>query len=379
MEPKIKSLKCVKCGKEYNPDKNTLGCKEDNGYFGYLEVQYDYEKITEFPLENEKGMARYMPLLPIINISHSLNENKTPLFELKRFGKRFSSTIWVKDETKSITGCFKDRESFVLVNKAIEFGHSSLIIVSSGNAALSLSAYATPAGIKCTCFVPTNTLKEKKELIEFFGGSTSTLGENYEDCYHKVVELDCTGWNCSSGLNPYAAEGDKTIAFEIFEELGVPDKIIVPCGNGTNLAGIYKGFKELKILGKTGKIPQMIGVQIKGQAPIAEAIKQGKLKCTITNLKKSIAESIVAMESYSSPKAVMAIKESGGIVVEVDDNEVSEALKELINEESFLIEPSSASVFAALKKIPDKGENIVCVATGTGLKMLEEIYKMLRE
>lgn len=377
MEHKVKSLKCVKCGKEYSPDKSTLRCKEDNGYFGYLEVQYDYENIREFPLENEKGIARYMPLLPIKNISFSLNENKTPLFELKRFGKRFSSAILVKDETKNITGCFKDRESFVLVNKAIEFGHSSLMIVSSGNAALSLSAYATPAGIKCTCFVPTNTLKEKKELIEFFGGSISTLGKNYEDCYHKVIDLNCTGWNCSSGLNPYGAEGDKTIAFEIFEEAGVPDKIIVPCGNGTNLAGIYKGFKELKILGKTEKVPQMIGVQIEGQAPIAEAIKQGKLKCTIKNFKNSIAESIVAMESYSSPKAVVAIKESGGFMVEVTDQEVSEALKEMIKEESLLIEPSSASVFAALKKIPDAGEKIVCVATGTGLKMLEEIYKIL--
>lgn len=373
-----KYLECLKCGKKYELDKDRLSCKCHNKYYGSLQVKYDYESINNFPLSNESGIRRYLPLLPISELKLKMHEIKTPLFKIID-GLFSKGIVYVKDESKNPTGSFKDKESIILINKAIEFEIKDIYCVSSGNAANSLSAFARLNNIKCTCFLPETALECKKDLIKLHGGNLSTIGDNYEDCYRKVIDFKCDSWNACSGINPYNLEGNKITAFEIFEEIGVPEKIIVPCGNGTNLAGIFKGFYELRLIGKTNKIPQMIGVQIEGADPIAKALEENKEFAILEKPADSIAESIVASESYSSAKAVAALKKSKGFIVKVKDEEIKESLIEILDNEGLLIEPSSASVFAALKKIEIKeGENVVCIATGSGIKMIEKIKDIAR-
>lgn len=313
-------------------------------------------------------------MLPLSSIKLSLHEGLTPLIEL---GTWSGSKVYLKDDSRNPTGSFKDRESFVLVNKAVENKVNSLFCVSSGNAALSLSAYAQLANISCECFVSSNTSSIKKRLIKLYGGRISVLGSHYEDTYHKVMALVQNGWNCCSGINPYNIEGGKTVAFEIWEELGVPDKVIVPCGNGTNLAAVYKGFAELKKIGKTTRIPKIIGVQVKEADPLQKSLSNKAETFAIPQIPDSIADSIVASESYSAPKALRALEESNGSIVSVTDDEITEAMRSLARC-SLMIEPSSASVLAALNHLTlTSGETIVCIITGSANKMLNQIYKII--
>ncbi len=366
-----RNLKCLECGRTFPLENKS---SHPNPYYDFLDVVYDYGKIKEFPatVKNSKiPLERFIPLLPIKGIKTSLCEGNTPILVLQNFCG--FEKVYVKDEGCNPTGCFKDRESMLLVNMALEAGIRRVYVASCGNSALSLSAYAKKAGMEATCFIPKNS--EKKGLIESYGARVQELGSTYEDVYRKVIEMNPEGLNCTPGSNHFNEEADKTISFEIWENMGVPDRIVIPCGNGTNLAGIWKGFRELKILGKTNKLPEIIGVQVKGAAPIAEAMSKGKYFVRLQDVSESIAESIVATESYTSAKAVKALRESGGRVIEVSDPEIMSALSETRKHRMFP-EPASASVFAALKKLDASEDgNTVCIMSGRDKSMIPVKFK----
>jgi len=347
-------------------------------YYENSQVEYVIEKVGEFPISGV-GIDKYLPLLPPKKLSVSLGEGNTPLRRLYGLGKKYNlSDLWVKQEEHNPTGCFKDRESAVIVSLAVEKKIKKVNIASSGNAALSTSAYARKAGIQCNCFIPMKTSTAKKKLISLFGGKITEINGIYEDVYRFLVDKRPAGWNVTTGQCPERTEGDKTIAFEVFEQIGVPDVVVVPCGNGGCLAGIFKGFYELTILGKTKKLPKIVGVQVKSAAPLAQAIKTGNpyvgLDGTIPD---SIAEGIVAKESYSAPVALEALLATGGYIVEVTEWEINNALKLLINEEAIVAEPTSAAAFAALRKLKcDKTAKIVVINTGSGMKNLNELIQI---
>jgi threonine synthase len=268
-----------------------------------------------------------------------------------------------------------------VINKALEEGQKKLLIVSSGNAASSAAIYAAKAGLDCLCVILKKTHQIKKETLKIAGGKVKEFSGSYEDAYHFFSDHPLKGyWNITSGKNPLRIEGNKIIAFELFEELGVPDKIVVPVGNGSLLYGIWKGFDELKKLKMIKKMPQMIGVQVKGAAPLKKALETGKDYVILKNIKDSIAEGIVAEESYCSPKAIKAVKESKGDVIVVTDKEIKQALADIITTESLQPEPTSAAVYAALPKIKIKPkEKVVCIQTGAGQRNLSNLLKILHQ
>ncbi len=349
----IKYFECVKCKKRIDPAVDMITCTH-NYYYDYLQCVYNGNKLADYS--------------PIKKIVITLGEGNTPLMKLANLGSILGlNNLYAKDEGKNPTGCFKDRESFVLINKAIEFGFKEVFVVSSGNAAISLAAYANLAGIKCICCIPRKTSENKKKLIKLFNGKIKEIEGNYEEVYRKIMDSRQNGWNCT--LNPYKSEGSKSIAYEIFKDIGIPDKIIVPCGNGSNLFGIWKGFLEICMLENINKMPNMIGVQIKNASPIKLAIEKGSDFEIISNIPDSIAEGIVASESYSSPKAIKAIKQSNGHIIEVNDDEIKYSMNEIIKLESLVVETTSATVFSALKKITFKpDEKIVVIITANGFK-----------
>lgn len=304
----------------------------------------------------------------------TLGEGNTPLTWSRNMG------VWIKHEEMNPTGCFKDRESAVVISKALELGYKKVVVVSSGNAALSTAAYAQKVGLQCMAYVPEKTSKAKKQLIEMFGATIHEIPGFYEDVYRYVVDHPIKeAWNVTSGQNPWRVEGNKRIAYEIFEQIGhLPDIVIVPAGNGGCLAGIWKGFDDLVKMGKTTKVPKMVAVQVGGADPLQVAIKQGKSWVNLMNVEASIAEGIVAAESYCSPKAVEAITKSGGYVVSVDDKEIVEALGMVMSQESLVTEPTSAAAFAGLKKIhTTKESDIVVINSGSGMKMIDEILNLI--
>lgn len=365
-------LQCVECNKKYPDDGAILTCPNHNPKFSFLEVIYDYQNIKKFPDFNVRSWDKYLSLLPINKFDISLNEISTEATQLKKLGDILGlNNLYLKDETKNVTGSFKDKESLISINKAVELGIKNVFSISSGNGALSASAYATKAGITCKCFVPSDTSRAKLDMITKFRGAIIKLPGTYEDVYTKVIGIKPKSLNITSGFNPFGNEGDKITAFEIWESIGVPDYIVVPCGNGGNLYGIWKGFEELKILGNTNKIPKMIGVQIEKAAPIGEALKENKSFVSLLDAPESIAEGIVATESYTSPKAIKALKASGGQIITVTDEEIKNSIEQVDKSEVLLPEVTSASAFAALSKLDcSPNAKIVVILTGTGMKYL---------
>ena len=264
---------------------------------------------------------------------------------------------------------------------------------SSGNAAASLAAYSAHAGLSCLVFTPAGASIEKRKLIEYTGAKLVTVNGIFEDVWELVnrgAERDLSiskkvysiFYDCNPALNSYRSEADKTTAFEIFAELGyVPNWVVVPVGNGSNLAGIWKGFKELHDLGVCDSTPKMLGVQITDADPVTRAWKMSKdNSIRIEHPADSIAEGIVAKDSYDAPRALRAVRESNGVMADVSDGETLDELFACTRREGIFVEPTSATVLAAGKEMREAGmidpdESVVFVLTGSGLKTIDELIK----
>jgi threonine synthase len=256
-------------------------------------------------------------------------------------------------------------------------------IVSSGNAALSAALYAKIYGIPLTCYVPKRTSKQKTDIIDTFGAKYHLIGDTYEEAYyHLLNNPPKNALNITSGVLSARSDGSKTIAYEIWEDLqGVPDVVVCPAGNGSLLSAVYHGFSDLKNWGFTDRIPAMISVQISGADPINQAFEQNQWIKDIKDPADSICEAIVASESYCSPRAVYAMRDSGGFGISLTDKQIIKGAKYAVNVEGIFPEISSASVFAAYleneKEIKQKGDTVVLINSGTSLKDVAQVRDVL--
>ena len=336
------------------------------GYDSYFTEQPKPDELTD---KTQRGVARYVSALPIKKLPVTLGEGATPLIKSKVF-----DNVYIKNEGLNPTGNFKDRESAIALAYANEQGLKNLAIASSGNAALSAALYSRLYNIKMTCYIPERTPSAKKNMINLFGAQTHIVGNTYEETYHYLLDnLPRGSMNITSGAFSLRSDGTKTIAYEIWEELGkVPDVVVCPAGNGSALAAIYHGFSDLKEWGYTSKIPAMISVQISGGDPINQAFNNGSWLTVIDDPVDSDCEAIVAQESFCSPKAVYALRQSDGLGLSVNDHQVLDGLRFAIDNEGIFPEFSSASVFAAMleyeSEILKKGKTVVLINTATGLK-----------
>ncbi len=349
---------CLKCGKKFDFDKKNPKCCLDSFY---------YDNFTPVA-KNVFALKRKLK-----NKWLSLDEGNTLLKKFENLNKYFSGVeIFGKMENLNPTGSFKDRETVVAINVAKAQKIKKVGVISSGNAALSVACYAKKAKLKCVCFVPKKVSKRKLKLIESFGAKVVKKAGFFEDVYKNVIDNEKNIYHLSAGQNCFRDLGSQEISFEIFEKFGkdnMPDKIVVPAGNGCLLYSIYRGFEVLKKDNKIKKIPQMIGVQMKNASPIKKALEKKELYCELKNIKDSIAEGIVALESYCSPKAILALKKTKGFVVEVTDNEIKKWDKIIQKKESIFLEPTAVTVFPAVKKLKlKKGEKVVLILTGSKKK-----------
>lgn len=347
------------------------------GYDSYFIQTPKPKKLIE---SSARGVLRYISAMPVKKMDRTLGEGGTPLIASKVF-----PNTYIKNEGMNPTGSFKDRESVLALAYAHENGITQLAIASSGNAALSAALYSRIYNITTTCYVPDRTPQEKIDMIDLFGGRTHIIGHTYEGSYHYLLNNLPTGTtNITSGVFPLRSDGVKSIAYEIWEDLrAVPDVVICPAGNGSALASIYHGFADLKNWGYTDKIPRMISVQIKGGDPINLAINEQKWISTVSHVPDSICEAIIAEESFCAPKAIYAVRESHGMGISLDDNQVIEGVRFAIDKEGIFPEFSSASVFSALmeyeSKVREKDETVVLINTATGIKDIEGIRESLAE
>lgn len=363
-------LKCIECGREY--DETELRYRCDCG--GLLEVVTDLERVENVFDGRDVTLWKYESWLPVRK-RVSLNEGGTPLYRLKNLEKRLGVELYAKNEGANPTGSFKDRGMTVGVSKALELGMDKVICASTGNTSASLAAYAAKAGISAYVLVPSGKIAlGKLAQAIIYGAKVVPVRGNFDDALRVVVEASRElGVYMLNSINPFRLEGQKTIALEIYDQLGfVPDNIVLPVGNAGNISAIWKGFKELYASGITDKLPRMIGIQAEGAAPLAKAWKSGKPFEPVEK-PETVATAIRIGNPANWPKAWRAVEESGGLFESVSDDEILRAQELLASGEGLFVEPASATPLAGLMKLLENGEldrdeSYVLITTGHGLK-----------
>lgn len=383
-------LRCWKCTWE-GPLELRYRCPVCGGS---LDVGYDYENVSREKvndaLEHFQDLWDFRWLLPVRDSSNivTMHEGGTPLYRAE--GKYGCRAYW-KDETRNPTLSFKDRPNTVGISAAKEMGYKDVSIASTGNGGASLAAYAARGNMKCHICIPESTPEGKVLQAEYHGAEMVLCRGDYSGSYEENRKLSETNrWAnlTSTYLNPFTMEGDKTIAYEIFAQLGrsVPDWIAVPLGAGAMLTGIYKGFQELKILGFCDRLPRMLGVQAEGCAPIIDAWICGADTVEAWDECQTLAGAIAdPLKGYEDDgtRTLFTIRSSGGAAVKVSDAEIMNAVRKLSEEEGIFAEPASASVVAAIEKMTEikvieSDERAVGIVTAHGLKdseVLEQYRK----
>jgi threonine synthase len=363
----VKYIECYRCKKRFPSDTIIFQCDKCGCS---LDLIYDYNKIKEHILHEsfKKGEIRHWKYWPFYPIEHldkviTMNEGGTPLLESNK-----QKGLFFKYEGVNPTCSFKDRGTTVEISRVRELGIKEVACASTGNMGASVAAYSARAGIKATIYVPTfASLSKLKQIVSYGAGLVRVKG-TYEDTLNKTKELREKTGVYLTGDYPYRGEGEKSVGFEIIDQMDwkVPDYIVCPMGNGTLIYGIYKGLVEFKKTGLIKKIPRIIGVQAKGCNPIVEAFKMKKREFTAVKKPKTEAGAIACGNPVDGFEALDSLYSTKGLAVDVTDKEMSLAKKEL-GKEGIYAELSGAASFAAVKKLNIKGP-IVCVVTGHGLK-----------
>ncbi len=382
---------CINCGAKYDLNDIIYFCRKCGDI---LEVKYDFEELQK-KLEKSNwrniplSVWRYKDFMPIEDFSKivSLNEGGTGLHSCHKLGKQLGLLqLYVKNEGENPTGSFKDRGMTVGVSKANELGAKNVICASTGNTSAALAAYAAKAGMRCTVLIPSGKIAYGKlSQAMIYGAKVLQVRGNFDeslDFVFKIAEKHPSIYLLNS-INPFRVEGQKSLAFEICDQLDgeAPDRVVVPVGNAGNISAIWKGFTEFHRLGFIRKLPKMTGIQAAGSAPIAQMIKTGAKEMVPIKVPETVATAIRIGAPVSWKKAVNAIRNSGGTAETVTDEEILAAQKLLARVEGIFVEPASASSIAGLIKLVNNGviskdERVVCVTTGHGLKDPDTAVKM---
>ncbi len=387
----VKYGRCVRCGREYAavPDLTNCECG------GILDIIYDYDyiktKLTKQVLaaRTERSMWRYRELLPVEEDTPAppLRVGWSPLYEADRLaGELGIAKLYVKDDGLNPTASLKDRASSMAVAKATEAGAKVIACSSTGNAASSLAGNAAAAGLKTYIFVPSRAPKGKVAQLMTFGATVISVQGSYEDTFElSKAAIDKWGWyNRNAAINPYLSEGKKTVGLEIMEQLDwkVPDYIAISVGDGCTIAGLWKGLKDLYAIGFIDHLPRLISAQAEGCCPLNRAIAENKPWHPMEE--NTLADSIAVGVPRNADKALMAIRESNGLVVNVSDEEIMAAQKLIGRTCGVFGEPAGVTGTAGLKKLCEQGKipadaTVVSVVTGNGLKDVANAIKACGE
>jgi len=309
----------------------------------------------------------------------TMGEGWTPL----TCGDWNGTPMMFKLEFMMPTGSFKDRGMTVMVSYLKSRGLNEVLEDSSGNAGASLSAYAAAAGMRCRILVPETASYPKIAQIAACGADVFTIRGTRQDVADTAMRMSNEIFYASHNWQPFFAEGTKTLAYELWEQLGfsAPDNVIVPLGYGSNVSGCAIGFGELLRNGEITKMPRIFGVQAANCAPYYNAFKAGVEHLVPTDVTPTIAEGIASSKPTRVVEALRAVRDSGGRIVAVTEAEIVAALGALARK-GLYVEPTSAAAGAGLTQLLASGaikpgERTVLVLTGTGLKASEKIGELL--
>jgi threonine synthase len=390
------SLKCRECGEVSELDARYV-CER---CFGPLEVAYakrpaigDVGGARRRIQGGPQNIWRYADFLPLEappgpssrrSSRFGLPAGCTPLIRADRLAERLGlGEVWVKNDAANPTHSFKDRVVSVASARARELGFDVLACASPGNLANAVAAQAAALGLESYVFIPSDLEEQKVLATGVYGTNLVKVKGNYDDVNRLCTELsgEKEGWAfVNVNMRPYYAEGSKTLAFEIAEQLGwqVPDRCVVPVASGSLFTKIAKGFEEWIDCGLLdGEVPTMNGAQATGCSPVATAFAAGHDVCRPVR-PDTIAKSLAIGNPADGPYAVELARRTGGAVDAVTDDEIREGIRLLAETTGIFTETAGGVTTATLAKLAQRGdigadERVVLVITGEGLKTLDAV------
>jgi threonine synthase len=310
----------------------------------------------------------------------TMGEGWTPLVNAEWDGV----AVGLKLEFMMPTGSFKDRGMTVMVSYLRRRGIVHVLEDSSGNAGASLSAYCARAGMRCRILVPETASNPKIAQIAACGAEVITIKGSRQDVAEAALAMSAEIFYASHNWQPFFAEGTKTLAYELWEQLGfrAPDSVVVPVGYGANVLGCERGFSELLRNGEIARMPRLYGVQAVNCAPYYAAFRAGVEHFMPVAASPTVAEGIASSKPTRMREVLAPVRASGGEIVAVTEDEIVRALGALARK-GFYVEPTSAAAAAGLSQLIARGaikrsETTVLVLTGTGLKASEAIGRLLK-
>ena len=381
----VEALSCKECGATY-PLEARYVCED---CFGPLEVLYDFSGLDAEGTRRRiqagpQSIWRYADFLPFERPPKTaLAAGVTPLIRADRLAERLGlGEVWVKNDAANPTHSFKDRVVTVALAKAQELGYEVVACASTGNLANAVAAHAAAAGLESYVFVPSDLEEQKILATGIYGTKLVAVRGNYDDVNRLCTELSSErDWAfVNVNVRPYYAEGSKTLAFEIAEQLGfeLPDRIVAPIASGSLFTKIARGFDEWREVGLVeGDLPAFNGAQPEGCSPVARAFENGHDVCRPVK-PDTIAKSLAIGNPADGPYALDLARRSGGGVDAVSDAEIRDGIKLLAETTGVFTETAGGVTTAVLAKLAASGaigpdERVVVVITGEGLKTLDAV------
>ncbi len=385
--PYVQGLRCRECAREY-PAEALHACE---WCFGPLEVVYDYAAIANSITRGSiaagpNTLWRYADLLPAASEGAvSLGAGMTPMIRADRLAAELGlGELWIKNDALNPTGSFKDRVVSVALTRARELGFKVAACASTGNLANSVAAHAAHAGMESVVCVPADLEPAKIIGTAVYGGRVVAVQGTYDEVNRLCGELAAAhpDWAfVNVNLRTYYAEGSRTLAFEVAEQLGwqAPDHVVVPIGSGSQLTRIARGFAELHEVGLLVEAPhtRVSGAQAAGCAPVATAFAEGAGAVRPVR-PATIAKSIAIGDPADGGYALDVVRASGGAVGAVTDAEILQGIRLLARSEGIFTETAGGVTIATLARLAAEGvvrpdERVVAYVTGNGLKTIDAI------
>lgn len=378
----VTGLRCFRCGSTFPAEPESYLCPScglgTEGDPGILDVQYDYGGAGPALLaggrvrSDRQDLFRYLPLLPVAAAGSVLPTGWTPMVPAPRLAARLGlKALYLKDDTRNPTRSLKDRATAVGVTRALALGKRAVYCASAGNAAISLAGFSAHAGLECHVYVPSYASETRLSWLRGYGARVRVSSGNYDQAFEESEQEGAAhGWysrNCA--FNPYLVEGKKTAALEIAEQLGwqVPDLVIAPVGDGCTLGGIGKGFREVRLLGLTDRLPRLVGVQAEAVQPLVRRFAGAGSNSGGTD-GETRAASIAVQRPRNALRLLAELRESSGLMLALPDSDIAAAQRLLAEAAGVVAEFTSAATLAGLLRLAEQeslaGKTAVLTITG---------------
>lgn len=373
LEPKQIVLRCRACQVEHDPLLPIWACPCGGLLDVAMPAIFPWDAMRQRPA----GLWRYREALPLPAAAQpvSLGEMCTPLLPMEDAASR----LHLKLDFLFPTGSFKDRGAAVMLTQIRHLGVSRVVEDSSGNAGAAVAAYAAAAGISASIYVPASAPAAKTAQIALYGANLVRVSGPRAAATEAVQQEAAHSYYASHVWNPFFLEGVKTVAFEVWEQLGqqAPDWVITPVGHGTMLLGLYKGFDYLLRAGMIQRLPRIVGVQAAAVAPLAAALEQQTDRLPVVLAGDTVAEGIAITQPLRWRQILNAVSATDGQIVTVAEQEIKQSVL-IWARRGILMEPTSATALAAYATLSrndlfSRSAIVVVPITGSGVKSAQQI------